>query len=93
MIFLFQQFTAVSGEISSKIYNMNTIENQKLKLKETTLIGDWIPRKVVKEFFGYGNTKMASFARDYDIRVSKVGKRVFYSYSDILRLLEEESLL
>jgi hypothetical protein len=51
-------------------------------------MGDWVPRKIVQEFFGYGNTKMASFAEDFNIGVSKVGKRVFYRYSDIIRLLD-----
>lgn len=51
--------------------------------------GDWVPRKVVKDFFGYGNTKMASFATDYNISISKVGKRIFYKYSDVLRLIDE----
>jgi hypothetical protein len=62
------------------------------KLDTVFMFGDWVPRKVVQEFFGYGNTRMASFARDHGIRVSKVGKRVFYNYSDLLRLLNDHSL-
>ena len=54
----------------------------------TRILGDWIPRKTVKEFFGYGNTTMATFAEDYNIRTAKVGRRVFYSYSDVLRVIK-----
>ncbi|MDY2588213.1 hypothetical protein [Winogradskyella aquimaris] len=60
-------------------------------LKEFPIMGDWVPRIVVKKFFNYGNTKMASFARDHDIRVSRIGKRIFYKYSDLLRLIEDNT--
>lgn len=50
---------------------------------------DWIPKKVVQDFFNYGNTKMSTFATDFNIRTAKVGKRIFYKYSDIVRLMEE----
>ena len=68
---------------------MNTKDKYRLKFKELTILGDWIPRKVVKDFFGYGNTKMASFATDYNVTISRVGKRIFYSYKDLLRILEQ----
>ena len=61
-------------------------------LKTSQIIGDWVPRKVVQNFFSYGNTKMSTFGSDYGIRTSKVGKRIFYNYADILRLIEESIL-
>ena len=66
-----------------------------MKTKETNTLeksiafGDWIPKKVVQDFFNYGNTKMSTFSSDYNVKTSKVGKRIFYKYSDILRLIEE----
>ncbi|MCA0132614.1 hypothetical protein [Winogradskyella alexanderae] len=68
---------------------METNDNKQRELKEISIIGDWIPRKVVQEFFGYGNTKMANFASDYKVTVSKVGKRIFYKYSDLLKLFDD----
>ncbi len=59
------------------------------KLETSKLIDDWVPKKEVQEFFNYGNTKMSTFATDYNIRTAKVGKRIFYKYSDILRLFKD----
>jgi EAL domain-containing protein (putative c-di-GMP-specific phosphodiesterase class I) len=61
-------------------------------LKKSIAFGDWIPKKVVQDFFNYGNTKMSTFSSDYNISTSKIGKRIFYKYSDILRLIEESIL-
>jgi len=58
-------------------------------LKKSMTFGDWVPKKVVQDFFNYGNTKMSTFSSDYNIRTSKVGKRIFYKYSDIVKLIEE----
>ena len=49
---------------------------------------NFFPRKEVKDFFNYGNTKMSSFSRDFNVRTAKVGKRVFYRYEDIVKLFE-----
>lgn len=35
---------------------------------------------------------MSTFSADYNIKTSKVGKRFFYSYSDIIKLIEESIL-
>lgn len=58
-------------------------------LKNAIAFGDWIPKKVVQDFFDYGDTKMSTFSSDHNVKTSKVGKRIFYSYSDVLRLIEE----
>lgn len=55
------------------------------------LFGDWIPRQRVKDYFGYGQTTMSTFAKDNNIRVSKIGKRIFYYKKDILNLLERNT--
>ena len=68
---------------------MESNNEKQLKFKELSILGDWVPRKIVKEFFGYGNTKMATFAEDFNIGMSKVGKRIFYRYSDLVRLIDE----
>lgn len=54
----------------------------------SALVQNWIPRKEVKDFFNYGNTKMSSFSKDFNVRTAKVGKRVFYRYEDIVKLFE-----
>ena len=66
--------------------------NDKNDLKKSMVFGKWIPKRVVQDFFNYGNTKMSTFAADHNVRTSKVGKRIFYSYDDILNILESNSL-
>ena len=59
------------------------------KSKET-VFERWIPRERVKEFFGYGQTKMSSFSKDHNVRSIKVGNRLFYFADDIEKLLESD---
>lgn len=61
--------------------------NSQTNLMFKEILGDWIPKNVVQKFFNYGNTKMSTFASDNNVRVSKVGKRIFYKYSDIVDLI------
>lgn len=63
--------------------------NETQTLKKSITFGDWIPKKVVQDFFNYGDTKMSTFSADYNIRTSKVGKRIFYKHKDIVRLIDE----
>jgi len=66
--------------------------NQANTLKNSITFGDWIPKKVVQDFFNYGDTKMSTFAADFNVTISKVGKRIFYKHSDIIKLIEENTI-
>ena len=68
---------------------MESNKTNKSISSQSETFNDWIPKKAVQEFFNYGNTKMSTFATDFNIRTAKVGKRIFYKYSDIIRLMEE----
>ncbi len=68
---------------------MESNKDNKSLFNKPERFNDWIPKKAVQEFFNYGNTKMSTFATDYNIRTAKVGKRIFYKYSDILRLFKD----
>ena len=61
-------------------------------MKQKEVFENWIPRKEVQRFFGYGQTKMSTFAYDYNIKTTKVGKRIFYWRPDIERLLEDHAI-
>lgn len=66
------------------------METNETNLPEGSMIfGGWEPKWVVQDFFDYGDTKMSTFSSDYNIKTSKVGKRIFYKYSDIVRLIDE----
>jgi EAL domain-containing protein (putative c-di-GMP-specific phosphodiesterase class I) len=67
---------------------MESSKNNK-SINKSENFGDWIPKKTVQQFFNYGNTKMSTFAIDFNIKISKVGKRIFYKYSDIVKLIDE----
>jgi len=67
---------------------MESSKNNK-SINKSEKFGDWIPKKTVQQFFNYGNTKMSTFAIDFNVKISKVGKRIFYKYSDIVKLIDE----
>lgn len=89
VIFLFHIILNIILIFEFKSKKMNSKNNTTATLPASQIMGDWVPRKVVQEFFNYGNTKMSTFATDYNVRISKVGKRIFYKYSDIVKLLND----
>jgi hypothetical protein len=68
---------------------MNLKVSNPAALKGAQMIDDWITREAVKEFFNYGNTKMSTFSTDHKVRMARVGNRVFYRYSDIVKMMDE----
>lgn len=68
------------------------MENKNLSLEQHSL-GGWLPRSIVKQFFNYGETKMCAFARQNQIRITRIGNRLFYNLKDILKILEDNSQL
>jgi hypothetical protein len=48
----------------------------------------WIPRSQVMQFFGYGDTQMATLERSGGLVVTKVGNRKFIHRDSILQLLQ-----
>ena len=68
---------------------MKAKDNNDKHLESSKIIDDCITKQFVQSFFNYGNTKMSTFATDYNIRMAKVGKRIFYKYSDIVRLIND----
>ena len=55
-----------------------------------TVFERWIPRERVKEFFGYGQTRMSTFSKDFNVRSKKIGNRLFYLAEDLEKLLEQD---
>ena len=49
---------------------------------------DWIPRKEVMNFLGYGDTQISYITKKYNITTSEVNKRKFYSTASLLQVLE-----
>ncbi|RYY47125.1 MAG: hypothetical protein EOO06_13055 [Chitinophagaceae bacterium] len=52
----------------------------------------WIPRAQVMQFFGYGDTQMASLEKSGSLVVAKVGNRKFVHRDSILSLLNASIL-
>ena len=55
-------------------------------------IGDWLPRNIVKEFMGYGNTQMAAFEKMPGLVVSQIGNRKFIHLKSLIAVLEANIL-
>jgi len=93
--FLPKKTKSVSNLNHSKLFNdsLPTKAKPVSDLKRSKLFDDWIPKKQVQEFFNYGPTKMSTFASDHNVRMAKVGRRIFFKYSDIVRLINESILL
>jgi len=53
------------------------------------IIGDWIAKKIVMTFLGYGNTQMRTLELNKALKVTKVGNRKFYSYDSLIELLNK----
>lgn len=58
----------------------------KIKLKT-----EWISKKELQDFLGYGNTKMWSLSKDYGIGVTRVGKKMFYNLHDVNKIFDSQS--
>ena len=57
-------------------------------LQKETIQG-WLPKKAVMRFFDYGATQMLQFEKEYNLEVSKIKGRKFYSVQSILNLIEQ----
>jgi len=53
------------------------------------IMGDWIAKKIVMTFLGYGNTQMRTLERNKALNMTKVGNRKFYSYNSLIQLLNK----
>jgi len=79
------------------------MDNQNLIIREINLIkkslfalekhhmalGGWMPQKAVMRFFDYGDNRLRKLEKEGKLKVSKVGRRKFYSIDSIIKMLEE----
>ena len=56
--------------------------------RNSTALGDWLPKKAVMRYFDYGETQLRVLEKSGVLLVSKVGHRKFYSKSSIIKLLD-----
>ena len=61
-----------------------------MKIKEIKQVGDWISKQDAMEFLNYKTTQMNQFLKDYasNLRVARIGQRVFISLSSLIKVLE-----
>ena len=53
------------------------------------LFKSWYSRKELQSFLGFVNTKMTQLNKGCRIRKVKIGKKVFYSVSELERLFKK----
>lgn len=68
------------------------MEKSKITKLEKHSFEGWVPRKYLQEFLGIKNTAMSEFPIRYNITISRIGNRVFYSLNDVKKLLEENAI-
>ena len=57
--------------------------------RNSLAMGDWIPQKVVMRFFDYCDNQLRQLEKTGQVKVSKIGRRKFYSYKSIISLIEK----
>ncbi len=55
---------------------------------QNPMLQKWLPRKLVMDFFEYGDTQMTSMQKQYNLVTQKIGKRIFYRTDSVLNLLD-----
>jgi hypothetical protein len=58
--------------------------------KRNLPLDEWIPRKQVMKFLGYGDTQMGELERHKEIVFSRVGNRKFFKRDALLEFLESK---
>jgi len=77
-------------EYSKVMSEILLIKKSLLSLEKNSLeIGGWIPKKVVLRYFDYGDNQLRILEKKNDIKVSKIGRRKFYSTLSIIALIEK----
>lgn len=52
---------------------------------------DWLPRHEVMRYLGFGATQMNAISKRYNLKRSVIGKRIFYSTSQLVEVLNQEA--
>jgi hypothetical protein len=55
--------------------------------RNSSSIGDWLPRKAVMRFFDYGETQMRELEKSKKLEISVIGRRKFYNTKSINNLI------
>ena len=85
-----QQQPALDAWLVKELSDVKLLLEQMKQSPEITT--QWIPRAQVMQFFGYGDTQMASLEKSGGLVVAKVGNRKFIHRDSILSLLQASVL-
>lgn len=53
---------------------------------------EWIPRDEVMKFLGYKPTQFIKIVKDYNLRISQIGKHKFFSTQSLQKALNQSQL-
>ena len=53
---------------------------------------EWIPRAEVMKFLGFGATQISEIIKKHNLRISRIGKRQFFSTQSLQKALNESQL-
>ncbi|OYU84276.1 MAG: hypothetical protein CFE24_07260 [Flavobacterium sp. BFFFF2] len=57
------------------------------------VIGGWISKESAIRFFGYCENQLRHIEKNYDVEVSKIGRRKFYSVESIIKVIKQNQIL
>lgn len=53
---------------------------------------EWLPKHEVQEFLGYGDTQMSTITKNYNLVLTEIGKKKFYSLKSLQKVFEKNIL-
>jgi hypothetical protein len=59
--------------------------------KNSLALGGWLTKNTVLRYFDYCDNQLRNLERTHSIKVSKIGRRKFYSADSIIALIEKNS--
>jgi len=69
---------------------LNEIKKSLIEIeRNNTVLGDWLPKKVVQKLFDYSDTQLRDFEKEQGLIFTKIKSRKFYSKRSLLEVFEK----
>ena len=70
---------------------LQELNNLKKQLQLESLIGEWIPLFLIKEYFDYRDTAISNLIKEKELEICEIGRRKFVRRSSIERMLNDHA--
>lgn len=79
----------VLNDATTILAELAAIKKQLLETSASQVTTEWIPKKALMGFFGYGETQIASLLNSGELIVAVIGKRKFIQRASLMNFLEK----